>query len=151
MKLKNLVWALPFLALLSCEKTSDFTGNEKSQIQQYITQKNLRIDDSTSSGFKISFTKRNPGGTLAKVNQKVNLDYAGFLLTGKKFDSGNFSFNLGRGEVIQGFDLGVARVKVGEKATIIFPSTLGYGSQGSGGSIPGNSPLVFDIEVLSIQ
>jgi FKBP-type peptidyl-prolyl cis-trans isomerase len=152
MKFIKLVWvALPFLALMSCEKTSDFSGTENEQIRQYIAQKGLKIDDSTSSGFKLSFTKRNSAGSLPKTGQTVKLNYAGFLLSGKKFDSGDFSFKLNAGQVIQGFDLGVARVRVGEKATCIFPSTLGYGSQGSGNSIPGNSPLVFEIEVLSIQ
>jgi FKBP-type peptidyl-prolyl cis-trans isomerase len=136
---------------MSCEKTSDFSGTENEQIKQYIAQKGLKINDSTSTGFKLVYTQRNPGGTLPKTGQTVNLNYAGFLLSGKKFDSGNFSFKLNAGQVIQGFDLGVARVRVGEKATCIFPSALGYGSQGSGSSIPGNSPLVFDIEVLSIQ
>ena len=151
MKFKHIiVLALCSFWFISCEKGSDFSGTEAEQIRQYIASKNLKVDDSTSTGFKLIYTKRNPSGSLPKSRQSVNLDYSGTLLSGKKFDSGNFSFRLGIDGVVEGFKLGVERVRVGEKATLIFPSSLGYGSSGTSG-IPGNSPLVFDIEVLSVS
>ncbi len=151
MKIIKIVGVFLFaFSICSCEKQSDFSGSEAEQIRQYISSKNLRIDDSTATGFKISFIKRNPSGSLPKAKQNVNLNYSGTLLSGKKFDSGNFSFVLAANQVVKGFELGAERVRVGEKATIIFPSALGYGSSGSG-SIPSNSPLVFDIEVLSVS
>jgi FKBP-type peptidyl-prolyl cis-trans isomerase len=110
----------------------------------------LIVSEKTASGLRYIVTKANPTGAALKAGQNINVNYAGTLLSGKSFDSGNFSFVLGGGRVIAGFDEGIAKMKVGEKATLIFPSTLGYGSSGSG-PIPANSPLVFDIEVVSAR
>ena len=88
------------------------------------------------------------------AGQSVKVNYTGKFIAGKKidksFDSGTFTFALGQKEVVDGFDFGIAKMKVGEKATLIFLSSLGYGSRGQG-SIPANTPLLFDIEVVSAQ
>lgn len=141
-----------FLAILAtvvtaCQK-EDVAEDE--QINNYISSKNLAVTEKTNSGLRYIVTKANPSGAALKVGQTINVNYAGTLLSGKSFDSGNFSFVLGGGRVIAGFDEGIAKMRVGEKATLIFPSTLGYGSSGSG-PIPANSPLVFDIEVVSAR
>ncbi len=139
--------AILAVAVTACQK-DDVAEDE--QINNYISSKNLAVTEKTNSGLRYIVTKANPSGAALKVGQTINVNYAGTLLSGKSFDSGNFSFVLGGGRVIAGFDEGIAKMRVGEKATLIFPSTLGYGSSGSG-PIPANSPLVFDIEVVSAR
>jgi len=133
----------------SCEKDEVY-GTEEEQIERYISKKSLVITEKTSSGLRYIRTADSQGAALKK-GQTINVNYSGRLLSDKKFDSGNFSFVLGGNGVIKGFDEGIAKMKIGEKATLIFPSSLGYGSQGAGSDIPGNSPLVFDIEVVSAK
>ena len=93
-------------------------------------------------------------GTEATAGHQVTVHYTGRLLTGKQFDSsigrGPFSFKLGAGQVIKGWDLGVAGMKVGGKRQLVIPPHLGYGSQDMG-VIPPNSTLVFDVELLGVQ
>jgi FKBP-type peptidyl-prolyl cis-trans isomerase len=133
----------------SCEKDK-LSGTEEEQIEAYIAKNNLVVTEKTTSGLRYIKTMSNASGTQVTKGKTVNLNYTGKLLTDKKFDSGNFSFESGMGQVIKGFDEGIAKTKIGEKATLIFPSSLGYGARASG-SIPANSPLRFDIEVLSVK
>jgi peptidylprolyl isomerase len=99
-------------------------------------------------------------GAEAKPGQMVDVHYTGWLdldgKRGKKFDSSRdrgqpFTFKLGAGQVIVGWDEGVAGMRVGGKRTLIVPPPLGYGEQGSGGSIPGGSTLQFDVELLGVH
>ena len=142
-------WVFSFLlmVLFSCEKDV-LTGTEDEQIEAYIAKNNLSVTEKTSSALRYIRTKENASGTQLRVGRSIALNYVGKLLTGKKFDSGTFTFTLGAGQVIKGFDEGIAKMRVGEKATLIFPSSIGYGTRGTSG-IPGNSPLLFEIEVLS--
>jgi len=89
-------------------------------------------------------------GEVVKNGHKVQLNYRGTFPEGKEFDSGKFSFTVGSGEVIQGFDLGVQGMKVGGKRRITVPPDLGYGARGAG-PIPPNSTLVFHLEILSAR
>jgi FKBP-type peptidyl-prolyl cis-trans isomerase FkpA len=96
-------------------------------------------------------------GATAAAGMTVKVNYAGYLYTtsaadkkGAKFDSGPYTLKLGAGGVIAGFDQGVTGMKVGGKRTVFIPSSLGYGASGSG-SIPANSGLVFDLELVSIN
>jgi FKBP-type peptidyl-prolyl cis-trans isomerase len=95
-------------------------------------------------------------GNEAKKGQTVSVHYTGWLTDGKKFDSSKdngrpFSFALGRGQVIQGWDQGVAGMKVGGKRKLTIPPELGYGAQGFPGAIPPNSTLVFEVELLGVS
>src|ERR1035437_8859600 len=94
-------------------------------------------------------------GDSPKTGQKVTVDYTGWLTNGKKFDSSSdrgqpFSFTIGRGQVIAGWDEGVAGMKVGGKRKLTIPPTLGYGAKGAGGIIPPGATLIFDVELLGI-
>lgn len=95
-------------------------------------------------------------GDEAVAGKKVTVNYAGTLENGTKFDSSYdrgtpFSFNLGAGEVIQGWDQGVAGMKVGGKRKLTIPSSLGYGERGAGAAIPPNATLIFEVELLKVE
>ena len=99
-------------------------------------------------------------GAEAKPGQTVTVHYTGWLdaggKPGKKFDSSvdrgqPFNFPLGAGQVIQGWDTGVAGMKVGGKRTLVIPPQLGYGARGAGGVIPPNATLIFDVELLGVR
>ena len=102
-------------------------------------------------------------GATATAGQRVTVHYTGWLYDakatdqkGKKFDSSRdrndpFNFKLGAGQVIRGWDDGVAGMKIGGQRTLIIPAQMGYGSQGAGGVIPPNATLVFDVELLGLK
>ncbi|HEX5539654.1 MAG TPA: FKBP-type peptidyl-prolyl cis-trans isomerase, partial [Methylophilaceae bacterium] len=102
-------------------------------------------------------------GREAEAGNRVSVHYTGWLYDpskpdnhGEKFESSvdrgePFEFMLGAGQVIQGWDQGVAGMKVGGKRTLIIPADLAYGSRGAGGVIPPNATLVFDVELLGIR
>ncbi len=94
-------------------------------------------------------------GPEAKVGDKVKVHYTGTLMNGTQFDSSvgkdPFEFEIGKGGVIKGWDQGVPGMKIGGKRKLTIPSDLAYGESGSGDKIPPNSPLKFDIELLSIE
>jgi len=94
-------------------------------------------------------------GAEAKSGDRVSVHYTGTLLDGTKFDSSvdrgePFEFNLGAGEVISGWDQGVAGMKVGGKRKLTIPADLAYGDRGAGALIPPNTPLLFEVELLGI-
>ncbi len=95
-------------------------------------------------------------GDVAVAGKTVSVHYTGWLENGKKFDSSvdrgqPFSFPLGAGRVIKGWDEGVQGMKVGGKRKLTIPSDLGYGSRGAGGVIPPNATLIFDVELLGVR
>ena len=111
------------------------------------------------SGLKYTDTTVGTGAEATK-GKKVSVHYTGWLYNngakGAKFDSSldrgqPFGFALGAGQVIRGWDEGVAGMKIGGKRTLIIPPELGYGARGAGGAIPPNATLMFDVELLKVD
>jgi len=124
-------------------------------LQEYMKKNNLTGMKKTPSGMYYQVTK--PGtGPNAKPGQTVSVNYMGTLLTGKMFDSSEkagkpFEFPLGQGQVIPGWDEGIALLNKGSRAILLIPSTLAYGQRGAGADIPADSPLRFEVELVDIK
>jgi peptidylprolyl isomerase len=109
----------------------------------------------TASGLKYTDLVDGKGASPV-AGKQVKVHYTGTLENGKKFDSSvdrnePFSFVIGVGQVIPGWDEGVMTMKVGGKRKLIIPSKLGYGTSGAGGVIPPNATLLFDVELLDVS
>ena len=116
----------------------------------------LDAPDTTITASGLSITELQIGdGAVASAGQTVIVNYRGTLENGKEFDSsygrGPFSFPLGAGRVIKGWDEGVAGMKVGGKRRLVIPPDLAYGTRGAGGVIPPNATLIFEVELLDIR
>ena len=120
-------------------------------IDQYLADKNIEAIN-TASGLRYVISEEGSGPN-APVGSLVEVHYTGMLIDGTTFDSSldrgePFEFTLGQGQVIRGWDEGIGYFNKGAKGTLYIPSALGYGSNGAGGTIPPNSILIFDIELL---
>lgn len=109
----------------------------------------------TPSGLTYVVTRQTKG-LLPRPGQRVIVNYTGILTNGLKFDSSldrgqPFVFELGRGQVIKGWDEGIGRLHVGEQATLIIPPELGYGASRPGHPIPPNATLIFVVELIGIE
>ena len=111
-------------------------------------------ETTTETGLK--YEDLTPGtGDAARAGQMVSVHYTGWLTDGTKFDSSKdrddpFTFPLGAGHVIRGWDEGVQGMRVGGVRKLTIPPELGYGARGAGGVIPPNATLVFEVELLKI-
>ena len=119
-----------------------------------VTMPSTATDQTLPSGLKYVILAAGKSNTVAKVGNKVSVHYTGWLTSGKQFDSsanrGPFEFTIGAGDVIKGWDEGVAGMKVGEKRKLVIPGSLGYGAAGTDG-IPPNATLVFQVELLGVK
>ena len=109
----------------------------------------------TDSGLRYQIIQKGTG-KQAEKGKMVAVHYQGSLENGEVFDSSYkrkqpIDFKLGAGQVIEGWDEGVALLKVGDKARFVIPSHLGYGSRGAGGVIPGDATLIFDVELMDVK
>ncbi|MEX1188908.1 MAG: FKBP-type peptidyl-prolyl cis-trans isomerase [Bacteroidia bacterium] len=135
------------------QEADKLMAEEQPAIDSYIQRKNISTKPTSTGLYFIETEKGN--GPQAKAGQQVTLHYTGYLINGKKFDSSfdrdqPFTFTLGKGEVIGGWDEGVAMMHVGGSATFIIPSELGYGSNGSG-AIPPFAPLLFEVQLIKAE
>jgi FKBP-type peptidyl-prolyl cis-trans isomerase FkpA len=127
---------------------------EKEMLAKYVADKKLN-PVITASG--LQYVVNSVGtGPKPTAGQKVKVHYTGTLLDGTKFDSSvdrnePFEFTLGRGQVIKGWDEGIALLNKGSKAVLILPSSLAYGTRGAGSLIPPNTPLIFEVELIDMQ
>ncbi len=126
---------------------------EAQQIADYIKNKNYTLSETTPSGVRIIRQKTVAGDTLGK-GKSITVKYSGKTLQDKEFDKGNLEFTTGgfikgtNSKTVIGFDEGISHLRKGEKAILIFPSSIGYGSKGAGADIRPYAPLAFEIEVL---
>lgn len=144
------VIAVAIAVLTSCAPEDESGAQEDNMAQSNITEL-IKTDEVAG------------GGNEAAAGRRVTVHYTGWLYDqgkadhkGKKFDSSRdrgepFDFRLGAGEVIRGWDEGVAGMKVGGRRTLTIPPDYGYGPQGAGGVIPPNATLVFDVELLDVR
>lgn len=146
--------------LVSCRSANNVENNNKTTPAGAAQTGNTNMSRTrTASG--LEYEIRTPGnGASPRPGNMVTVHYTGWLdnngQEGRKFDSSYdrnqpFSFKIGIGQVIQGWDEGVMSMKVGEKRRLFIPSNLGYGSRGAGNVIPANANLIFDVELLQIS
>jgi FKBP-type peptidyl-prolyl cis-trans isomerase len=150
---------IELLDWLPMKTPQEIAAIDDAAIQKYFADNGITgfVKAPTNSGLYYKLTSENPGGASLKVGDNLTMNYTGKLLDGTKFDSNvdsafqhvqPFTFQLGKGQVIRGWDEGVSYLKKGEKATLFIPSGMGYGERGSPPKIPANAPLVFDVEVV---
>ena len=140
------------LLFVGCNITKNDTTNTKGWRKNMARTK-------TASGLEYEILQEGSGASPQR-GQAVTVHYTGYLEKNgqpdesKKFDSsigrGPFTFNIGVGQVIRGWDEGVLSMKIGEKRRLIIPSDLGYGARGAGASIPPHATLIFDVELLKV-
>jgi hypothetical protein len=142
----------PTLFVMASENDQT-NGAEIAQASGLGGELNAPKERTTPSGLRITDLVIGDGAE-ASAGQTVSVNYRGTLANGTEFDSsygrGPFSFPLGGGRVIQGWDEGVAGMKVGGKRKLVIPPDLAYGDRGAGGVIPPNATLTFEVELLRI-
>jgi FKBP-type peptidyl-prolyl cis-trans isomerase len=154
--MKALILALAIAGLVAAAPAQDQTKKSASKTASGGPTKVTGAPTKTPSGLEYWDIKVGTG-PVAQSGHKVKVHYTGWLTNGKKFDSSvdrgePFEFMLGAGQVIKGWDEGVAGMKVGGKRQLKIPPDLGYGASGTGGGlIPPNATLIFDVELLGVQ
>ena len=155
--------ACTIFLLASCANNNE-NNNNPAQTKNTQAQEQTKINSgdnmiTTNSGLKYEILQESTSTQLPQRGQQVTVHYTGWLdengQPGKKFDSSvdrnePFTFILGVGMVICGWDEGVSTMKLGEKRRLIIPANLGYGVRGAGNIIPGNATLIFDVELLKV-
>jgi peptidyl-prolyl cis-trans isomerase A (cyclophilin A) len=138
-----------------------FEGSRLKRIEEAKRQAEEAMEklaagfEKTESGLRYKIIQKG-NGKKAEAGKTVSVHYEGSLENGKKFDSSYarkkpIEFPLGRGNVIEGWDEGIALLQVGDKARFVIPAYLGYGERGAGGVIPPNATLVFDVELMDVK
>ena len=138
-----------------------FEGSREKRLAEEKANQEAALDkvaagfDKTESGLRYQIIQKGDG-VKAEKGKTVSVHYKGQLIDGTVFDSSYkrnepIDFPLGVGQVIQGWDEGISLLNVGDKARLVIPSHLGYGSRGAGGVIPPDANLIFDVELMSVK
>jgi FKBP-type peptidyl-prolyl cis-trans isomerase len=138
-----------------------FEGSREKRIAEAKKQADEALDkiaagfEKTASGLRYQIIQKG-NGKQAEKGKTVSVHYKGALVNGQEFDSSYkrkqpIDFPLGKGNVIEGWDEGIALLQVGDKARFVIPSHLGYGSRGAGGVIPPDATLIFDVELMDVK
>ena len=155
--MRTLYLAATLTLLIACRK-----GDSSAQVSgppgtlTYAKELDVHLDHMTKkpSGLYVLDVKEGTGAEVA-AGQVAQVHYTGWLVNGKQFDSSvggsPLEFSVGQGQVVAGWDEGVAGMKVGGKRRLVLPPELGYGAAGYPGSIPPGATLVFDVELLGIR
>ena len=159
--MKAFIAASLFISLIiaGCQSSNKSQQNSQQDAPQsaasYPGEATSQQPESTASGLKyIDMMMGN--GAMPQAGNQVTVHYSGYLTNGQKFDSSldhnqPLTFTIGMGQVIKGWDEGVATMKVGGKRKLIIPAELGYGSRGASGVIPPDAELIFDVELLEVK
>ncbi|WBU89548.1 peptidylprolyl isomerase [Cellulophaga omnivescoria] len=138
-----------------------FEGSREKRLAEEKAQAEAQMEklaagfDATESGLRYKIIQKG-NGAKAESGKTVSVHYEGSLVTGQIFDSSYkrnqpIDFQLGVGQVIPGWDEGIALLQIGDKARFVIPSHLAYGSAGAGGVIPPNATLIFDVELMDVK
>jgi len=151
----SLVVALAALGACSNSDAGNMNGPSDPAAEVFASSLSVNLAQMTQVADRLYVQDLAVGsGAEATSGRQLRMRYTGWLRTGSQFDSNTsasgFSFVLGVGQVIQGWDIGVAGMKVGGRRRLVFGSQYGYGPRGSG-PIPGNATLVFDVELVSVN
>jgi len=143
------------------ESFRSFEGEREKKIAEAKKKMDVELDkiaagfEKTDSGLRYQILQ-NGSGKKAEKGNNISVHYKGQLIDGTVFDSSYqrkqpIDFQVGIGQVIKGWDEGLQLLKVGDKARLVIPSDLAYGSQGAGGVIPPNATLIFDVELMDVK
>ena len=149
MKAFSLIFGISalFFALFSISACSKTGVNEKDQMISYAKANSINYTEDPSG---ILYEITNPGtGTKPSVTNTITVTYAGKLMNGQHFDAGTITYGLS--SLIKGWQIAVPKIGTGGSIKVLIPSSLGYGSQGAGSSIPPNSPLYFEITLNAVR
>ena len=136
--------------------TADYSSIDEAIIKKYLSDNAITTAQRQASGLYYQPIATDAAATRAVAGKTVSVLYAGRFMDGRVFDSSldrskPFSFVLGRGQVIAGWDEGIALMHKGDKGVLLIPSALAYGSSGAGSTIPPNTVLRFEVEVVDVK
>ncbi len=157
-----LLWLLTAsLLTTACKKddepAADYTAVDDAAIKKYLADNSITTAQKQTSGLYFVPVTTNATATPAAVGKVASVLYTGKLLDGTVFDASSqhnnvpFSYTVGAGQVIPGFDEGVSLMHVGDKAVLLIPSRLAYGASGSSSAIPANSVIRFEVELVDVS